>query len=297
MGLSCSGWRSLSVRIHCSCSFFGVSQAHAAYPVHRPPRKSPVPSDGVYEIHPDQPQQTVWGLGFEIQCDSIGSGNHGLPDDKTSVPHDLTQAERKRFAKEMLTGFRYCRLAGGLYWRATDPTGRFLQPRWPEQLEEVRQMMQDARVESLSLEYWSPPPFWKANRGYTNQDPGQNILRCFGEKFGSDPDYHGDVEGFLRDYADACITDIKTLEAAGFRVDQWGLSNEPWTSTPYSTCKFTKEEYGQVFKAVAPKVRRHDHAYQDHRGHDVGRAGVHRAGNENSVRQICRCAGGARHRG
>ncbi len=232
--------------------------AEAAYPVVRPPREKPAPDSGRYVIHVDQPQQVVWGMGFEIQSDSIGSGNDGLPEAYTSVPHDLTPSERKRFSEEMLTGFRFCRLAGGLYWRGTDPEGKYLQPRWPEQLEEVRQMMEDGGVESLSLEYWSPAPYWKANRGYTKQAGEHNILRCFGPDFANDPDYHGDVDRFLKDFAEAKVRDIKTLEAAGFTIDQWGLSNEPWVSSNYSSCKYTKEEYGRVFKVVAPQVRAHN---------------------------------------
>jgi len=125
--------------------------AIAGYPVQRPPREEPAPESGQYTIYPGQKQQVVWGLGFEIQSDSIGSGNNGLPEAHTSVPHDLTPSERKRFAKEMLTGFRFCRLAGGLYWRGTDAEGKHLKARWPEQLEEIRQMMEDGGVESLSF--------------------------------------------------------------------------------------------------------------------------------------------------
>ena len=46
-----------------------------------------------------------------------------LPETTTSVPHDLLPPERLRFYQEMLKGFRYCRLAGGLYWRGLDPEG------------------------------------------------------------------------------------------------------------------------------------------------------------------------------
>ena len=55
-------------------------------------------------IHPGKYKQTVWGIGFEIQSDAIGSGNTGLPEDRHAVPHDLTPAERERLAKEMLAG-------------------------------------------------------------------------------------------------------------------------------------------------------------------------------------------------
>src|ERR1700761_2291522 len=110
-----------------------------AYPMKRPVRTTPVPPEGNYTVHPDQPQQIIKGLGFEIQSDSIASGNKGLPEDTTSVPHDLTPDERTRFYKDMLKGFRYMRLAGGLYWRGLDPEQKYLQGRWPEQLPELRE--------------------------------------------------------------------------------------------------------------------------------------------------------------
>lgn len=240
------------------CVIVFCSVTWAAYPVVRPSRKIPAPEAGRYTIYPDREKQVVWGLGFEIQSDSIASGNEGLPEATTSVPHDLTPAERQRFYRDMLAGFRYCRLAGGLYWRGTDPEGKYLQPRWPEQLDELKEMMDVAGIEGLSLEYWSTAPFWKANRKYTGRDGSENILRCYGKDFANDPDYHGDVETFLKDFAQANVRDIETLEQAGFKISMWGLSNEPWVDSPYSSCKYTKSEYGQVFKAVAPAIRAHD---------------------------------------
>ena len=111
-----------------------VQPLYAEYPVTRPPRQAPVPVEATYTVHPDKPKQVITGIGFEIQSDSIRSRNNGMSEEKTSVPHDLTPAECERFCNEMLKGFRYCRLAGGLYWRGTDPDGKYLQPRWPEQL-------------------------------------------------------------------------------------------------------------------------------------------------------------------
>ncbi|MCG8581898.1 MAG: hypothetical protein MI866_18370, partial [Bacteroidales bacterium] len=78
----------------------------AGYPVVRPERKIPAPDKGSYRILPEKDKQVVWGLGFEIQSDSIASGNEGLPEARTSVPHDLVPSERKRLADEMLRGFR-----------------------------------------------------------------------------------------------------------------------------------------------------------------------------------------------
>jgi hypothetical protein len=217
-----------------------------------------------YTIHPEKTKQTIKGIGFEIQSDSIGSGNHGLPEEPIAVPHDLIASERERLAKEMLQNFRYCRLAGGLYWRGLDPEKKFLQPRWPEQLQELKQLLDTAGVEGLSFEYWSPAPFWKGNQSYfaTDESGGHasNRLRCFSPKFDKDPIYKGDTKRFLADFANAVVTDIKTLEAAGMKVSMWGLQNEPHVNhSIYSTCHYPDSAgYVQAYSAVASAIRKHD---------------------------------------
>ena len=201
----------------------------------------------------------IEGLGFEIQSDSVASANKGLPEATTSVPHDLVPEERERLYREMLTGFRYCRLAGGLYWRGQDNADqKHLIPRWPEQLTEIRDMIKATGIEGVSFEYWSPSPYWKANRKYTGQDGSENILRCFGKDFANDPVYKGDVDRFLKDFAAACCTDLQTLKDNGIPISMWGLQNEPGENTPYSSCVYTPKTYSQTFLAVAPVVRAFD---------------------------------------
>ncbi len=212
-------------------------------------------------VHPDQPKQTIRGIGFEIQSDSIGSGNHGLPEEPLGVPHDLVPSERERLAKEMLAGFRYCRLAGGLYWRGLDAEQKRLKPRWPEQLVELRDLLNTAKVEGLSFEYWSPAPFWKGTRSYLGGGP-KNRLRCFAPDWDQDPDYHGDTDRFLKDFAGAVVSDIKTLQAAGMKVSMWGLQNEPNVGHGiYSTCYYPDPaSYVRTYRTVAAAVRSHDPA-------------------------------------
>ncbi len=214
-------------------------------------------------VYPARTKQTIKGLGFEIQSDSIGSGNQGLPEHRVSVPHDLTPAERERFFREMLVGFRYCRLAGGLYWRGLDAEQKQLRPRWPEQLEEVRTMLDAAGIEGVSFEYWSPPPYWKANRSYVSAsaEDTTNILRCFAPDFAQDPEYRGDIDRFLADFAAAVVADLRTLRAAGIRVSMWGLQNEPWFlhGPGFSTCGYPDAaSYVRTYRAVAAAVRRLD---------------------------------------
>lgn len=219
---------------------------------------------GQYVVFPDRPKQTILGLGFEIQSDSIGSGNHGLPEEPVAVPHDLLPAERERLAREMLAGFRYCRLAGGLYWRGLDPKGKTLRPRWPEQLEELATLLNTAGVEGLSFEYWSPAPFWKANQSYVALEEkngrARNRLRPFAPDFATDPVYEGDADRFFADFAEAVVTDIRTLAAAGLKTSMLGLQNEPYVNhSIYSTCEYPDSAaYVRAYRAVAGAVRKHD---------------------------------------
>jgi hypothetical protein len=231
--------------------------ASADYPVHRHPRTTPVPPEGSYEIFPDQPRQIIKGLGFEIQSDSIASGNKGLPEEMSGVPHDLVPSERERFYNEMLHGFRYCRLAGGLFWRGLDADQKHFQGRWPGQIGELKEMIQQAGIEGVSFEYWSPAPYWKASHQLAGKVPGTQ-LRCFRADFANDPDYHGDVDRFLKDLADACRQDLQTLRDGGIPISMWGLQNEPPANTGYSSCYYTGPQYSRTFAAVAPEIRAFD---------------------------------------
>ena len=217
-----------------------------------------------FAVHPEKTKQTILGMGFEIQSDSIGSGNLGLPEERIAVPHDLVPSERERLAKEMLAGFRYIRIAGGLYWRGTDAAGKQFQPRWREQLDELREMIETAGIEGASFEYWSPAPFWKANRAFMGlkekDGHARNRLRPFAPGFDKDPDYHGDADRFFEDFANAVVTDIRTLAAAGIRTSMFGLQNEPNVNhTIYSSCEYPDPpSYIRAYRAVASAVRRHD---------------------------------------
>jgi len=113
---------------------------------------------GKFQIDVTRLNQTIWGIGFEIQSDSIGSGNHGLPESNSSVPWELTPTERTRLAKEMLLGFRFCRLALGLYFRGTTPDEKQIVERWPGQAQALATMAVESQIEGFDVEYWSPPP-------------------------------------------------------------------------------------------------------------------------------------------
>jgi hypothetical protein len=207
---------------------------------------------GVYKLRGDRPQQIIKGLGFEIQSDSIGSGNSGMPEEVVAVPHDLTPSEKTRFYKEMLQGFRYARLAMGLYLRGYDAQKQHIIERYPGQMADLRSMQQGSGMEGFDVEYWSPAPFWKQGTTYY----GGSIRSI-------DP-------AFLDAFSDAMVEDLKYLQGHGLRIAQWGLQNEPaiglakrknQISDPldrkqsYASCYYTPKDYAAVLKVSVPKVR------------------------------------------
>lgn len=65
---------------------------------------------GVYKLRGDQPEQIIKGLGFEIQSDSIGSGNSGMPDEVDAVPNRGAQPYTfylEGIESKALVGHRY----------------------------------------------------------------------------------------------------------------------------------------------------------------------------------------------
>lgn len=217
---------------------------------------------GSYDVKLDDPQQTIWGLGIEVQSDSIGSFNQGLPEETWSVPHDLTESERQRLYKDMLSGFRFLRLATGLYYRGTDTEGKHLRERWGTQNEELAEMIRVSGIEGADWEYWSPTPYFKGNGSYLG-----GTLKCWTRNW----KFYGDEEKtheFLVDFANTIKEDMAYLTENGIPITQFGLNNEPhvgyYSEVPgaggYSTCIYTDEDYYNTAKVVLPILRE---AYPD----------------------------------
>jgi O-glycosyl hydrolase len=206
-----------------------------------------------YRIHPEKPQQVIKGLGFEIQSDSIGSLNQGMQDEVVAVPHDLIPAERTRLYRDMLHGFRYTRLAMGLYLRGNDPSQKHIIERYPGQMDDLRAMQDAAGIEGFDVEYWSPPPFWKESKSYYG-----------GTLAGNDP-------AFFNAFSDALVEDVKYLQGHGLHVAQWGLQNEPVFGMtplngekpkpgerpkfPYAIAFYSPQDYAKTLHYVVPKLR------------------------------------------
>lgn len=206
-------------------------------------------TDGSYKVNLDEPRQTIWGLGIEVQSDSIGSGNNGLPEETTSAPHDLVQSERERLYSEMLSGFRYLRLAGGLYYRGTDEEQKHLQERWDTQDEELAELIEKSGIEGIDFEFWSPTPYFKSSNSYITTD-SKNTLKCF------DSSFTGDKQEFLQEFADTVKEDLQALQAKGIPVLQFGLQNEaPHKVNSYSHCHYDAQPYYETMKTVIPTLK------------------------------------------
>ena len=209
----------------------------------------PEMTSGEYKVNLDEPRQTIWGLGIEVQSDSIGSGNNGLPESPTSVPHDLVQSERDRLYNDMLKGFRYLRLAGGLYYRGTDEEGKHLQERWDTQDEELAELIEKSGIEGVDFEFWSPTPYFKNSDSYITTNE-KNTLKCF------DPEFTGDKQAFLQEFADTVKEDLQTLQKNGIPVIQFGLQNEaPHKVNTYSHCHYDAEPYYETMKVMIPTLK------------------------------------------
>lgn len=216
------------------------------------PMASALAQDGQYVLRfAEAADQLIEGLGVEIQSDSIGSGNNGLPTSTSSVPFDLVPSERDRFVSQLLMagrsdgGFRYLRLALGLYFRGLDADQKHIVERFSGQAAGLAALIRDAKMEGVSAEYWSPAPAWKSTNSYIG-----------GTLASSDP-------AFLDEMAAAMAQDVRYLIAQGIPVAQWGLQNEPtYNGANYSQCKYSGEQYYQLFKRVAPLIHGIDPSIQ-----------------------------------
>ena len=215
---------------------------------------------GSYRIDLNDKQQTILGLGVEIQSESLGSGNTMDETDlQHSVPHDLIQSERERLYTDMLSGFRYMRLAGGLFYRGTDEEQKHLVPHWPEQDEELAELLQMSGIEGFNFEFWSPTPYFKSSGKYHG-----GKLKCFDENWEyaaskvGQAKYEEEKQKFLEEFADTIIADFLRMRAAGLPVVQFSLQNEPPLKSVYGTysfCTYEEQDYYEACKVVLPRLK------------------------------------------
>ena len=298
---SCVSWSfqhvyTPSTPCHLSTSGFVSKDPHSTGNACGDARLPPPPAspNGVFLVDTSDGgrRQTFEGVMVELQSDSIGSYNQGMPGDgrlvpdgdptAIGVPHDLTPSERTRFAKEVMGGARTIRLALGLYLRGLGPANRTIVGRWPSQMAELRQLQELSGVEGWAPEYWSPPPAWKKTRSY----------------------YTGTLESFnasfLEQFCASVVADTQYLTAHGLTVTSWGLQNEPnfdhtntsncsrtpprrnssSSSSPnvgantYSQCGYEQCDYYRAFTACAEKIRAFDPAIRIHANSGTGQLGA-----------------------
>lgn len=215
---------------------------------------------GSYCIDLNDKQQTILGLGVEIQSESLGSGNTmDEMDLQHSVPHDLTKDERQRLYTDMLSGFRYMRLAGGLFYRGTDVEQKHLVPHWNTQDEELAELLRVSGIEGFNFEFWSPTPYFKSSGKYHG-----GKLKCFGQNWEyavskvGQTKYKEEKQKFLEEFADTIIADFQRMRAAGLPVVQFSLQNEPPLSSVYGTysfCTYGEQEYYETCKVILPRLK------------------------------------------
>ena len=223
-------------------------------------KKPEAVESGSYTIDLNDPQQTILGLGVEIQSESLGSGNTMDETDlEHSVPHDLTKEERQRLYTDMLSGFRYMRLAGGLFYRGTDAEQKHLVEHWDTQDDELAELLRVSGIEGFNFEFWSPTPYFKSNGAYHG-----GKLKCFdenweySEKNTNKETYETKKREFLEDFADTIIADFQRMRAAGLPVVQFSLQNEPALKSVYGTysfCYYSAQDYYETCKVVLPKLK------------------------------------------
>ena len=128
------------------------SAGHSCGSARPPPPPPSMKGTYVIDVSAGGLRQVFEGVEVELQADSIGSDNEGMPkegqlvpdaDNSTrGAPHDLAPAERERFATQVLRGVRTIRLAMGLFLRGLGPQNRSIVGRWPSQMAELRQLQQ-----------------------------------------------------------------------------------------------------------------------------------------------------------
>ena len=262
-----------------------------------PPPPSAVPGTFVIDTTPSGRRQVFEGVEVELQSDSIGTNNNGMPMDGELVPdadpstigapHDLTPSERARFATEIVKGVRTVRLALGLFLRGS-PDNKSIVGRWPSQMAELKALQDASGIDGWAPEYWSPPPGWKSNHSYYG-----GTLASF-------------APAFLSSFADSVVRDVEYLRAKGLRVTWWGLQNEPnFTAqanvtcppanesqrrafvraqvgggaargrrAPYAMCQYTQCAYYHAFMACAKKIRAYDASIRIHTNSWNGQLGA-----------------------
>ncbi len=96
----------------------------------------------------------------------------------------------------------------GLYIRGLTSDRRNIVERYPNQMVDLRQMIQESGIEGASVEYWSPAPYWKSTNSFIG-----GSLKQFDD-------------GFLSAFGDAVVRDLDYLTDNGIPITMFSLQNE-----------------------------------------------------------------------
>ena len=189
-------------------------------------------SEGSYTVLLTNPEQVIQGLGVEIQSD--GWGPDWINSDPVrGVPYVLNDSERKRLAANMLKGFRYLRLGMGIWYRGVTDDKKNFQERYAGQNDALLQMISEAGIEGISMEYWSPAPYWKTSGKLVG-----GVLKKY-------------TPTFLSSFANAMVKDLQYLQNKSFKILTWGMQNEPlFTNTSYPACQYSARNYVNALMVI-----------------------------------------------
>ncbi len=231
----------------------------------------------IYVLDTATEHQTLMGIGFELQSDSIEGDAGGIQEANTSsLPLGLTTAERTRFAQEIGAGFSDFRLAMGLYYRGVSADGRNFVERLAGQNAAIADFIAASGVPGICYTHWSPAPYWKRKiidgvtyRGSEAVIPTKGTaewneyLRFWLQGGTLDhPDKATNPSGYgawMNAFANAVLADMEYVHTNVGRIVKFSPQNEPNTGTVagagYPACIWDHTQMYDFMKVMVPKIR------------------------------------------
>jgi hypothetical protein len=236
-----------------------------------------------FTLSPATTFQTMDGLGFELQSDSIEGDAGGIQQsDTASIPLDLTASERVRLAQTIASvpgggAFDNFRLAMGLYYRGITSDGKNFTERLTGQNAAIKKFISDSGVRGIAYLQWSPAPFYKrvtingtTYSGGTTSVPNQTsdpngyntYLRNMLQGGGLDaPDKTANPTAYaawMDDFSSHVLADMEYVHTNVGRVVKFSPQNEPatgGTTGTYPACVWTAQQMYDFLKVIVPKIR------------------------------------------
>jgi hypothetical protein len=229
--------------------------------------------------------QTLEGIGFELQSDSIESDAGGIQESNTtSLPLGLSSSEQTRFAQNVVkvpggSAFHDFRLAVGLYYRGVSSDGKHFVERLPGQNTAVKQMIDASGVNGIAYLQWSPAPYWKkvvvggtTYSGSTTTVPDKvadptgwnTYLRQMLQGGTLDnPDKIANPTGYaawMDAFSSAVLQDMEYVHTNVGRIIKYSPQNEPSMGgaggAGYPSCVWSDDQMYDFLKVMVPKIRK-----------------------------------------